>query len=95
MLERNPGPIFAAKSKTNFFSEEGKYLALDLGGTNFRVLLAEFQAGEMVDTKVNYYHVADHLRLGNGQALFDFLADCIIDFLRQQGLEDESLPLGM
>ncbi len=45
--------------------EEGQFLALDLGGTNFRVILAELHAGSRsvrmkchkheVSTKLNYY----------------------------------------
>lgn len=30
-------------------AEEGEYLALDLGGTNFRVLLLKLEHGKMAD----------------------------------------------
>lgn len=69
-------------------------MALDLGGTNFRVLLVEFNKGQMIDMRVKHYHVAEYLRLGHGDQLFDFLADCILDFVQLENLEQETLPLG-
>ena len=67
-------------------SESGKYLALDLGGTNFRVLLITLEKGRMVDEIISYYTVAEPLRLGPGENLFHFLAECILDFLTVQKL---------
>jgi len=67
-------------------SESGKYLGLDLGGTNFRVLLITLEKGRMVDEIISYYTVAEHLRLGPGENLFHFLAKCILDFLTVQKL---------
>lgn len=75
-------------------SEEGKCLALDLGGTNFRVLLVEFSAGEILDVQVKHYHISEELRLGPGIELFDYLAESMCDFLQTKGLEGESIPLG-
>jgi len=61
-------------------SETGEYLALDLGGTNFRVLLITLKDGRMVDQLISYYEVAEELRRGPGEDLFRFLAECILDF---------------
>jgi len=61
-------------------SESGEYLALDLGGTNFRVLLITMKDGRMVDEVISYYEVAEKLRRGPGENLFRFLAECIQDF---------------
>ncbi len=47
--------------------------------------------------KVSYYSVPEATRLGPGVALFDFLADCIADFMeKQKALIDpqKTLPLG-
>ncbi len=89
--------------------EEGKFLALDLGGTNFRVMLLVLQEGKIVKEEVNsylgvrsttkrvcklatflvqvsYYSVAEATRLGPGEELFDFLAECIYDFVVKQGV---------
>ena len=76
-------------------SESGKYLGLDLGGTNFRVLLITLEKGRMVDEVISYYTVAEHLRLGPGENLFHFLAECILDFLTVQKLSTtEEFNLG-
>ncbi|XP_046973901.1 hexokinase-1-like [Vanessa cardui] len=75
-------------------TEEGVFLALDLGGTNFRVLLLELQAGQLVREDVKQYHISDALRLGPGEDLFNFLADCVQDFLRTEGMENDELSLG-
>ena len=62
-------------------SENGFFLALDLGGTNFRVLLFQLVSGKVVKEVIKYYSVEERLRLGPGVELFDFLAECIKDFL--------------
>lgn len=38
-------------------AEEGLFLALDLGGTNFRVLLLELRGGQLVREDVQHYHI--------------------------------------
>lgn len=75
-------------------TENGKFLALDLGGTNFRVLSVEFDSGQMTDVQVKHYHISDELRLGPGIDLFDYLAECMCDFLQTKGLKGQSIPLG-
>ena len=75
--------------------EEGRFLALDLGGTNFRVILLEVAAGKIAREKVNYYSVKEATRLGPGSELFDFLASCIFDFVSKVGLTTKGrIPLG-
>ncbi|XP_050555216.1 hexokinase-2-like isoform X1 [Spodoptera frugiperda] len=75
-------------------TEEGVFLALDLGGTNFRVLLLELAAGQLVRQQVKHYHISNALRLGTGEELFNFLADCVLDFVQQLGMEDQTFSLG-
>jgi hexokinase len=70
-------------------------LALDLGGTNFRVLSVEFESGQMTDVQVEHYHISEELRLGPGRELFDYLAECMYDFLQSKGLKGQSIPLGI
>ena len=43
-------------------SEQGRYLALDLGGTNFRVILLELENGKIINETIEYYSVAESLR---------------------------------
>ena len=45
--------------------------------------------------QVEYYSVAEETRLGPGEKLFDFLADCIGDFVEKKlGKEYPTIPLG-
>ena len=76
-------------------TENGEYLALDLGGTNFRVIKLGLKNGKIEDEVIDYYHVEEHLRLGPGEHLFKFLAECIKNFLEKLNISsDTSLPLG-
>lgn len=45
---------------------EGKFLALDLGGTNFRVLLIEL-IGDELQHETEIFTIADELRNGTGE----------------------------
>ena len=77
-------------------TERGTFLALDLGGTNFRVMLLEIVNGVIDDEKVSYYTLDDSTRLGPGAELFDFLAECVMDFVKTHELDKhhDVLPLG-
>ncbi|XP_076673597.1 hexokinase-2 isoform X1 [Andrena cerasifolii] len=79
---------------TGYYDKEGLYLALDLGGTNFRVLLLELAHGKPVREEVKKYHISSELRVGSAIRLFDYLAECVSDFVIAQGLQDVELPLG-
>lgn len=77
-------------------TETGDYLALDLGGTNFRVLLITLK-GSKVEMKNKIYPISQELMIGKGEALFDHIADCIANFMKEQNLmggKSEPLPLG-
>lgn len=76
-------------------TEEGIYLALDLGGTNFRVLLLELAKGEILKEEFKFYHISDEARLACGIELFDYLAECVKDFMKLKGLSmDVKIPMG-
>lgn len=70
------------------------YLALDLGGTNFRLVLLELAHGTPIREEVKKYHIGSDLRVGSGIRLFDYIAECVSDFVIAQGLQDVELPLG-
>ncbi|CAO2596140.1 Hk3, partial [Lemmus lemmus] len=74
-------------------SERGDFLALDLGGTNFRVLLVRVAEGSVQITN-QVYSIPESVAKGSGQQLFDHIVDCIVDFQQNQGLSGQSLPLG-
>jgi len=75
-------------------SENGKVLALDLGGTNFRVILLTLKDGRITDEILDYYSVRDELRHGPGTDLFDFLAVSIKDFCLKYSV-DLSSPISL
>nr|XP_033336328.1 hexokinase-1-like [Megalopta genalis]XP_033336337.1 hexokinase-1-like [Megalopta genalis] len=75
-------------------TEEGLYLALDLGGTNFRLILVELMHGTPIREEVKKYHISSDLKVGSAIRLFDYLAKCVSDFVIAQGLQDVELPLG-
>ncbi|CAJ0927278.1 unnamed protein product, partial [Mesorhabditis belari] len=75
-------------------TEEGDFLALDLGGTNFRVLLIQIHNREAKMTS-KIFRVPDHVMKGSGEALFDHIASCMAQFMEEHGLKNtKCLPLG-
>ena len=57
------------------FAECGEFLALDLGGTNFRVLLVRLQ-GHDVEIQSKTYLIPQRIMLGTGtQVSLNFCAD--------------------
>lgn len=75
-------------------TESGRFLALDLGGTNFRVILMEVAGGKIVTEIVEKYDIPEETRLGLGGCLFDFLAECVEKFVTKRGIENEPFPMG-
>ncbi|XP_011170061.1 hexokinase type 2 isoform X2 [Solenopsis invicta] len=74
-------------------TEKGNFLALDLGGTNFRVLLITLN-GQNFDMKSKIYAIPQSLMLGTGTQLFDHIAQCLALFVKDLNLQNEVLPLG-
>ncbi|XP_057212479.1 hexokinase-4 isoform X1 [Triplophysa rosa] len=79
-------------------SEVGDFLALDLGGTNFRVMLVKVgedeERGWKVETKHHMYSIPEDTMTGTAEMLFDYIAGCISDFLDKHNLKHKKLPLG-
>ncbi|CAH1787487.1 unnamed protein product [Owenia fusiformis] len=73
-------------------TEEGDYLALDLGGTNFRVLLVKFRQGKAESISRNYNLTKEQLH-GPCEGVFDHLARSIGKFLQEENITNR-LPLG-
>lgn len=65
-------------------SETGDFLALDLGGTNFRILIIELRQAKIVFEYSKFYHIDDEIRVSDGFEIFDFLAKCLFDFLHAE-----------
>ncbi|KAG8135292.1 hypothetical protein E2320_008336 [Naja naja] len=77
-------------------TENGDFLALDLGGTNFRVLLVKIRSGKrrMVEMHNKIYSIPVEVMQGTGEELFDHIVTCISDFLDYMGIKGACLPLG-
>ncbi|XP_055371114.1 hexokinase type 2 [Condylostylus longicornis] len=75
-------------------TERGKFLALDLGGTNFRVLLIHLKGENEFEMQSRIYAIPQDIMLGSGTQLFDHIAECLANFIKEQGLQKERLPLG-
>lgn len=80
--------------------ETGTYLALDMGGTNLRVceiiLLEEKGAFDIIQSK---YKMPDELKTGESEELWEYIADCIQQFIEYhhevEDLEElDKIPLG-
>ncbi|XP_022115019.2 hexokinase type 2 isoform X4 [Pieris rapae] len=73
--------------------ERGKFLALDLGGTNFRVLIINLGENHF-DMKSKIYAIPTHIMTGTGVALFDHIAECLANFMKENDVYKERLALG-
>ncbi|XP_063709782.1 hexokinase type 2 isoform X2 [Culicoides brevitarsis] len=75
-------------------TERGKFLALDLGGTNFRVLLIHLKGEHDFEMQSKIYAIPQSIMLGSGQQLFDHIAECLSNFMKEHEVYNERLPLG-
>lgn len=74
--------------------ETGSYLALDLGGTHFRVLLVELTEGKPKVTTATHDIPPNMLLTSNGQELFDYIALKLLEFVKQYKLKRKRISLG-
>jgi hypothetical protein len=76
-------------------AEKGDFYALDLGGTNFRVLRLTLEGdGQVGPVKQAKFHVPDEIKKGTGKELFGFLADSVATFLATECGGNPSGELG-
>ncbi|KAG0181519.1 glucokinase [Apophysomyces sp. BC1034] len=68
--------------------ETGRYLALDLGGTNLRVCEFTLLGGGEYKVHQQKYVVSDELKTGEMRHLCDFIADCVDNFITENGSDD-------
>ncbi|XP_030271472.1 hexokinase HKDC1 isoform X1 [Sparus aurata] len=74
-------------------TEHGKYLALDLGGTNFRAMMVNFKR-QNARLYHKIYTIPLEIMQGTGEELFDHIAQCVSDFLDYMGMKNAHLPAG-
>ena len=72
-------PSFIGRPKG---TEEGRFLALDLGGTNIRVMAVDLDGnGCAAVVSVSKFVIPKKIMCGTGNELFDFIADCVKEFI--------------
>jgi hexokinase len=77
-------PSFVGRPKG---TEKGRFLALDLGGTNIRVLAVELDGnGNAALAAVSKFVIPKEMVSGTGDNLFDFIADCIKLFFEENNI---------
>lgn len=82
-------PSFVDRPKGN---EKGVFIALDLGGTNFRVLAVELDGkGNPNVPAVSKFTIQKKDMHGTGVQLFDFIADCIDSFLTENNIDRKKI----
>lgn len=69
--------------------ESGDYLAIDLGGTNLRVVLVTLDGKRGFDTTQSKFALPDTMRTSSSEVLWDFIAECLGKFV------DEFFPDGV
>uniref|UniRef100_A0A0D9WIU0 Phosphotransferase n=1 Tax=Leersia perrieri TaxID=77586 RepID=A0A0D9WIU0_9ORYZ len=76
-------------------NEQGLFYALDLGGTNFRVLRVQLGGKEkrVVNQQYDEVSIPPHLMVGTSMELFDFIAAALAKFVDTEG-DDFHLPEG-
>lgn len=65
--------------------EKGTYYALDLGGTNFRVLRVHLEGGRIMNHDFAEVSIPPHLMSGTTKELFDFIASELDVFVQSEG----------
>ncbi|QFZ29959.1 putative hexokinase-2 [Clavispora lusitaniae] len=74
-------------------NETGDYLAIDLGGTNLRVVLVKLMGNHKFDTTQSKFALPKHLRTGTSEQLWSFIAECLQKFIEEFYPDGVSAPL--
>ena len=68
--------------------ETGEYLVVDLGGSNFRVSHVIIEGRNRIRLNNKIFLIPHSLLLGEGEKLFDYIAECL-----QRFIDDNKLAL--
>lgn len=75
--------------------ESNDILALDLGGSNFRVLLIKLRENEQPKILNKVFIVSESIMKGSGEKLFSHIAHCLYLFMKNHNLDfNRTYPLG-
>lgn len=74
---------------------DGEFYALDIGGTNFRVIRMNVKGGQLVSSNQQASRIPDeHKNGGTAEGMFGFVADAIGSFVKDDAKEESPIPLG-
>ena len=74
-------------------SERGEFFAVDLGGSNFRILLIHLLDGN-VQMENEIFAITKAEMTGPGELLFDHIARCLKEFKEKKDVHEKCLPVG-
>ncbi|XP_069756964.1 hexokinase-1-like isoform X3 [Narcine bancroftii] len=77
-------------------TEKGDFLALDVGGSRFEVLRVKVSENgrQVIHTERQMYPMTDEMKQGNASEFFNYIAECLGDFMEKQKIKDKKFPLG-
>jgi hexokinase len=86
-------PTYVSRPTGN---EKGKFIALDLGGTNFRILKLDLEGnGKIGSSDIMKFALSKRHITGSAEIFFGFIADCVKKFLDKYRFDpEEKVPLG-
>ncbi|XP_059422554.1 hexokinase-1 isoform X2 [Carassius carassius] len=101
-LGRDTNPTATVKMLPTFVrsipdgSEKGDFIALDLGGSNFRILRVKVshEKKQTVQMESQIYETPEDIIHGSGSRLFDHVTECLGHFMEKQKIKDKKLPMG-
>lgn len=71
--------------------EKGEYYALDIGGSNLRVLRVRLEGdGKYTVVGSKTFAFRDEHKQGNADGLFGFIGECVEEFLTEQGVNKDT-----
>ncbi|HBR71930.1 MAG TPA: hypothetical protein DEA27_04005, partial [Candidatus Moranbacteria bacterium] len=69
--------------------EVGKYLVLDLGGTNFRVIAVDLEKnGNITEPQIENNTINKEILAGTKDELFDYISDVLANFITKNNLDN-------
>lgn len=75
--------------------ETGQFLALDMGGTNLRICeITLSQQKSEFDLIQSKYRMPEELKSGSAEELWEYIADCLQQFIQSNHMDQKTLPLG-
>ncbi|KAG0028148.1 glucokinase [Podila clonocystis] len=86
-------PSFITRLPTG--TETGLYLAIDMGGTNLRTAAVHLLGDGQVGVTMEKHEITQELKTGTGEAMFDWIADCLASLLKTVAVDMGNADLHM